>query len=85
MWRYFGIGNRTCHTFHSYEIQNEDHLDLYCTVVINFHILMNEAASPTAKPLSGDGLQWCPVTFDQDGLPRIAVCDECPCVMFASL
>ena len=24
----------------------------------------------TAKPLSGDGLQRCPVTFDQDGLPR---------------
>ena len=23
----------------------------------------------TAKPLSGDGLQRCPVTFDQDGLP----------------
>ena len=34
------------HTFHSYEIQNEDHLDLYFTVVINSHTLMNEAASP---------------------------------------
>ena len=33
------------HTFHSYEIH---HLDLYCTVVINSHILMNEAASPAA-------------------------------------
>eukprot|EP00731_Ephydatia_muelleri_P000960 Em0001g960a len=24
----------------------------------------------TTKPLSGDKLQRCPVTFDQDGLPR---------------
>eukprot|EP00731_Ephydatia_muelleri_P016426 Em0009g850a len=34
------------------------------------HALASQAATTTAKPLSGDGLQRCPVTFDQDGLPR---------------
>ena len=41
-----------------------------CLVIISDMQWSVHTTHSTAKPLSGDGLQRCPVTFDQDGLPR---------------